>query len=198
MLTFADQNDMVNISIKPTRGDNVLDLFFTNDCDYTYDKTYVNNSLSDHNMVILKYEKSVINDENKTNINPYMNKIYEFEIEYDSENWRKFDQYICEYDISTIDDMSAEEQISEMYRLFDDAVEMFLERKKIYDHENKVKKKFIPDNIIKLLRKKLKLSKRRLDSDDWRKNHKIMEQISDIDNVLSDEYRHQRMIEEKK
>ena len=44
----------------------------------------------------------------------------------------------------------------------------------------KVKKRFIPDNIRKLLRNKLKLSKGRLDSDDWRKNHGIIEKISAV------------------
>ena len=53
-----------------------------------------------------------------------------------------------------------------MYDLVDDAAEKYLMKKKIYDSENKVKKKYIPGNVRKLLRKKLKLSRKRLSSND--------------------------------
>ena len=94
--------------------------------------------------------------------------------------------------------MEAEDQLQTMYDLFNEAAEIHLVRKKVFDHENGVKRKFIPDYIRKLLRKKLKLSKRKLDSDNWRENHRIIEQIEAIDNELNCEYRKQRTVEENR
>ena len=198
LLTFADQNDMTNLSVNPTKGSNVLDLFFTNDDDYQYDKMYVNEHLSDHNLIIFKYEKSIEYDNNGEKTNPYLNKIFEYEIDYDSDNWKNFDEYLCNFDIDTIDNLEAEDQIDIMYKIFDEAAEMFLNKKKDYDYENKVKKRFIPNNIRKLLRKKLKLSKRNLSSDNWKTNHKISEKLESVDYELSHEYKRQRMVEENR
>ena len=70
LLNLADMNDMSNISINPTRNENTLDLFFTNDEDYSYDSTYVNRQLSDHNLVVFKYEKMISGDCSYEKINP--------------------------------------------------------------------------------------------------------------------------------
>ena len=43
-----------------------------------------------------------------------------------------------------------------MYKLFDDAAEKHLIKKTVYDKDNTEKKKFIPDYIRKLFRKKFK------------------------------------------
>ena len=94
--------------------------------------------------------------------------------------------------------MTPEEQLECMYDLVDSAAEKFLIKKKIYDTENNIKKKFIPGNVRKLLRKKLKLSKKKLSSKDWRVNHNIMEKLDDIDNEISIEYKKKRKIEKER
>ena len=51
-----------------------------------------------------------------------------------------------------------------------------------------LKKKFIPDYIRKLLRKKLELSKQKLASDNWKMNPKVLEELEERDYELSNEY----------
>ena len=71
----------------------------------------------------------------------------------------------------------------------DEGCEKFLEKKRQFQkEEEKVKRKFIPANIRKLLRRKSKLSKRILSSNDWIKNHKIMEEIEEIEENLKQSY----------
>ena len=106
--------------------------------------------------------------------------------------------YICNYDIDSINNLDAEDQLDIMYNLFDEAAELHLVRKKIIDHDNSVKRKFIPENIRKLLRKKLRLSKGKLDSNYWRKYHKLIEKIENIDEQLKAEYKKQRHVDENR
>ena len=50
--------------------------------------------------------------------------------------------------------MDAKDQLKIMRNLFDEAAELHLVSKKVLDHDNSVKRKFIPGYIRKLLRKK--------------------------------------------
>ena len=50
------------------------------------------------------------------------------------------------------------------------------------------KRHYIPNYVRKLLRKKLKLSKNYMESNDWKKNYEIHENISEVEDLLEDHF----------
>ena len=74
-----------------------------------------------------------------------------------------------------------------------------LQKKRQYQEKHeKVKRKFIPSKVRKLIRRKDKLSRRILQSDSWVKNYKMMEEIENIKDDLKMSYNMRRYEYERK
>ena len=78
-----------------------------------------------------------------------------------------------------------------------------MKKKEIFEEENenenmRKKKRFVPRKIKSLMRKKEKLSDRILKSRSWQKNHKVIQEIEEIEKEIDDGYKKKRMEEENK
>ena len=105
---------------------------------------------------------------------------------------------MCAIDISIIENFSPEEQVEFFYNQLELNAEAFLPKKYGFERKGEKKRKFIPDRIRKLLRKKLKLSKQNMNSSSWIKNHKNVEELEKVERELSIEYRKKKLIEERR
>ena len=81
--------------------------------------------------------------------------------------------------------------VKNLYDIVDKTAEKFLFKKKKFA-QNKPKIKKIPNNVRKLLRKKLKLSKKLLSSENWRFNHDVKLKIENIEKELYQHYEDRR------
>ena len=84
-----------------------------------------------------------------------------------------------------------------MYSLIEVEAEKYLDKKHSFRKTGE-KDKFIPDNVRKMLRRKLKLSKRFMASDNWLKNHETIREIEKVELSLKDEYYKKRAKEENR
>ena len=196
-LDLCESHDLRNLSLVPTRKSNILDLLCTNSDGIEYENIYINSKLSDHNLV--KFAVNiVVNESSEKIVNPYDYKIFEYDTSNDDEAWSKFYQEVDNFDVNTISGLQPEEQLEALYNLLEAKAEKYLEKKHCFKTSGQEKKKFIPDNVRKLLRRKLKLSKRYLTSNSWVKNHEVIEEIETIEDKLKDEYIKKKYNEERK
>ena len=93
------------------------------------------------------------------------------------------------FDVESLSGLQPEEQLEALYQLLETKAEEHLEKKHCFKTKGQEKKRFIPDNVRKLLRRKLKLSKIYLTSNSWLKNHEVIEEIESIEEKLKDEYK---------
>ena len=93
-----------------------------------------------------------------------------------------------------MDEYDADEMIEMMYKHMNDGCELFLEKKRIFQTtEEKKGKKFIPQNVRKLLRRKMKLSNKLLKSADWKANYKTLEELEEVEIELKESYKSRRL-----
>ena len=151
--------------------------------------------MSDHDLVIFNMNMDN-NIKNKDNYkNPYKYKIFEYDVSCEDDKWNNFYNEIDNFDVESIEDMSAEQQLEQMYRVIEESCENNLNKKFGFAEK---KRKIIPNNVRILFRKKLRLSKRNLVSDDWNINHKVIEQLEEVENEISNEYNKMRFKDENK
>ena len=103
----------------------------------------------------------------------------------------EFQNFLMELDDSELDEMEPNDQVRRMYEWVDEAAEKFLNKKKRFS-EDKSKVRQIPTNLRRLLRKKLKLSKRCLTSSSWQTNHEIKMEIEEVERELYVHYEERR------
>ena len=97
--------------------------------------------------------------------NPYDNIVYEYDTMTEGPEWDNFIEYIDDFDYSDAD-MDADVYLESMYDRINEGCKLYLQKKRQFQSEHeKVKRKFIPANVRKLIRRKDKLSKRILKSD---------------------------------
>ena len=196
-LDLCECHDLRNLSLVPTRKSNILDLLCTNSDGIRYENVYINSKLSDHNLV--KFGVNIVVNESPVTVtNPYDYRIFEYDTSKDDEAWNKFYQDVDSFDVDAISELQPEEQLEILYKLLETKAEEYLERKHCFKTSGQEKRKFIPDNVRKLLRRKLKLSKRYLESNSWTKNHEVIEEIEAIEDKLKEEYRRKKYKEERK
>ena len=81
LLDFMEDNNLANLSVTPTRGNNILDLMLTNlNGSLCYEKTYVSKQLSDHNFMVFNYNQKNIKCKVTSKINLYENEIFMYDI----------------------------------------------------------------------------------------------------------------------
>ena len=114
LLEFADENFLENFIKTPTRGNNVLDLVFSNNhALINHHKTIVNNRLSDHNLLNLSLNFSYNQPVKAAQVkNPYSSKIYEYDTNNaDEEDWARLEHYLQQIDDKQLENLDAEEQM---------------------------------------------------------------------------------------
>ena len=75
---------------------------------------------------------------------------------------------------------------------------LFLKKKRCFEENSvKEKRKYIPTNVRRLLRKKLNLSKKLLESTNWKVNYDISEKIEEVELSLEEHYKKRQMDVEK-
>ena len=91
LLDMTEYNGLENIICEPTRGVNVLDLFFVNNSNkFVMKENIVNSRISDHNIIIISGMKVTDKSEREVKGNNYTNKIYEYVIDWESDECSKF------------------------------------------------------------------------------------------------------------
>ena len=117
--------------------------------------------------------------------NPYLNKIYGYNVSNDDENWTNFYNYVDEVSDNIGDISNGDDLLDFIYKTLNDGGEKFLCKKKEFGGLTQgKKKKFIPKIVRSLLRRKAKLSKRMYKSKSWIENQKVFEEMEEIEEEL--------------
>ena len=209
LLEFADENFLENCIEIPTRGNNILDMVFSNNHSLiNYYKTTVNKRLTDHNLLNValnfSYNQPNLTEKKK---NPYSTKIYEYDSKNaDDEDWARFEHYLQQFDENKLENLRTEDQLEMFYHLLEEASETCLKKKKEFIEVNdnhkddnvsqKRSKNFIPKVVRTLMRKKQKLSQKVLKSKSWEKNYSVMLELEEVEEELSRHYSVMRRREE--
>ena len=192
-LNFQDEYFMDNVIETATRGVNILDLISTNNADLIMCyKVTVNKKLSDHNTIEIRLNLTFNKEEKEEKVkNPYTTKIFEFDTAKASEEqFKRFEHLIDQFDEDKLDDKSSEEQLDIIIKVMEEAVEMTIPRKKLFeevdDEANKVKtsNNFIPKEVRNLMRRKNKLSNKVLSSKNWYKNYQVYLELEKVEEIV--------------
>ena len=204
--SFCDDNFLENFIETPTRGENILDLVLSNNHTLIkYYKTVVNKKLSDHSTIKINLNFT-FNTETKDEkvLNPYSTKIYEYETNKATDKeWTRFDYVLQNINAEELlHDKEPEEQLSRIIKTLEEAADLCLRKKEAFLKENidengpLKKRKFIPKQIRRLIRRKEKLSDRMTKSRCWQKNYKVYKELEEIETEIEDSYKRIRKKEE--
>ena len=139
----------------------------------------INSSLSDHSLVLFDISIKTSEDPEPI-VNPYDFKIFEYDFSKDGQAWEDFYDAVNSFDVDSLSHLQPEEQLDKMYSLIEVEAEKYLDKKHSFRKTGE-KDKFIPDNVRKMLRRKLKLSKRFMASDNWLRNHETIQEIEKVE-----------------
>ena len=167
LLNWSEQNFMEQIINTPTRGKNILDLIFSNSNSLINGySTVVNKKFSDHNILKVRLNYPYKCDKKSERINPYPNKIYEYDLmNATNEDWIRYDKILSKM-AEDFDDKSKNEnttkKLERFYDLVENTVVTLFDKKEAFKTEDEKKSK--PKNKIQkeiriMMRKKTNISK---------------------------------------
>ena len=108
-LDMMDINNMTNISLVPTRLCNIIDELLTNDEEnISYRNTIINKNISDHNLIFFNINMTKTMT-CATKVNPYDNKIFEYDTTSEGQQWEDFAEYINEFDYDENDILNGDD-----------------------------------------------------------------------------------------
>ena len=86
-----ETNDLMNVINEPTRKNTILDLFLVNNHEnYNIGNNIVNQKVSDHNLLSIINNRPMKLKVDPMRTNVYSNKIFEYIIDYETEEWSNF------------------------------------------------------------------------------------------------------------
>ena len=137
-------------------------------------------------------------------LNPYSTKIYEYETNKATDKeWTRLDYVLQNINAEELlHDKEPEEQLSRIIKTLEEAADLCLRKKEAFLKENidengpLNKRKFIPKQIRRLIRRKEKLSDRMTKSRCWQKNYKVYKELEEIETEIEDSYKRMRKKEE--
>ena len=134
LLDWSDKNFLKQIVTTATRQENILDLVFTNNENIvdSYD-TEINSKLSDHNTIQINLNIEDEKNDKETILNPYPNKIFEYNLmKGTEEDWIRYELIIEDY-AKDFEEKSKEENTTEKYdrmiKIIEEAVTLIFEKK---------------------------------------------------------------------
>ena len=209
LVNFVENNFMENYINTATRGQNILDLVFSNNHHlvnkYT---TTINNKFSDHNMLTVEMNFTYNKEKKSTkSVNPTATRIYEYDLKNaTNDDWMKFSKVLEEVAKSFEEETkeaNTEEKLLKLYSHAERATAIVFQKKKDFIDEEEAKKKEsmkprnkIPKKVRVLMRRKKKLSSKILSSTSWRKNFKTMQEIRKVEEEIDANYKERRNKEE--
>ena len=209
LLRYAEKNFLENIVTTPTRGNNILDLCFTNNHTLiNYYKTTVNSRFSDHNTIETDLNFSYnIEVKKEKKVNPYKTKVYEYETENaDEEDWLRWQKLLDDVNIENEfgGPENTETKVSKFFTLIESLTALVFKKKKSFQDleerekgENKKQtNNKIPKRIRQLMKRQSKLSKQVFSSTNWEKNYDKMEELREIEKELEESYKNRRIKKE--
>ena len=102
-----------------------------------------------------------------------------------NEQWEIFNNELEMVDLDFMRSIDVDSQVDLLYSALSFAAnKAFNVKQKFMEVKNDVKRKFIPNEVRKLLRKKLKLKKKILMSDKWTKNLRVEEELEKVTDEL--------------
>ena len=204
LLRYADENFLENCVKSATRGNNILDLCFTNNHTLINNHSMtINHNFSDHNLLETDLRFSFnIERQKKNRENPYKTKVYEYDTEKgDEEDWMRFEKLLDLIDIEKEfgGAENVERKVKKFYDLLETTTAMVFPKKKAFDTnlETEEKGNKIPKKIRQLMKRKKKVSGQVLSSKSWQKNFKKMEELKAIEKELDESYKANRKKKEK-
>ena len=168
LVSFVERNFLENYVNTATRGNNILDLVFTNNHllvnSYT---TTVNKKMSDHYLLTIAMNFTYNAESKKKNVtNPYTTKVYEYNLNEASENdWKRFNAILenmsKDFEVETRNG-NADVKLAKVYEYVERATHVVFMKKKIFEeaseNENdegiKMTRNKIPKRIRALMKKK--------------------------------------------
>ena len=211
LVNFVERNFFENYVNTATRGNNILDLVFTNNHMLVNSiATTINKKMSDHNLLNIALNFTYNAQIKKKKVtNPYSTKVFEYNLNEATENdWKRFDAIFRnvskDFEAETRNE-NADVKLAKVYEYVERATHVVFMKKKIFEEETEkeeeeihVTKNKIPKRIRALMKKKKKLSSQIFSSSSWRKNYKTMVELEEVEKEIDEEYKARRMKEEKK
>ena len=136
-----------------------MDLIFTSSDDILSDiDNIVMSDMSDHNLIVGNVNYRFNLGEQVTNDNHYLTDLIKYNTEdVSTEQWNNFNDYLENIDLELMKVMDVISQVEFLYNALLEASNEALEIKERF--KTNTKKKYIPQDVRKLLRKKMKLKK---------------------------------------
>ena len=207
LVTFVEENFLVQQTLTPTRGKNILDLTFTNNAGLINGyKTIVNSKLSDH--FTQEFDVNLKHQEEKLDLkkeNPYKTKIFEYDVmNGDKEDWIRYEQRIRKAEENWEDEtteMNTDEMLQHFTKTLENIVQIVFKKKEAFNKKSRLKetrsRNRIPRHIRTLMLKKSILSKKIMNSLKWQKTYKMMQELEEIEEKLQENYKSQKWKKEK-
>ena len=136
------------------------------------------NNLSDHNVII--FDTILSEKENKTKYeNHYLTDLIKFNIDDATpDQWDNFREFLEYFDISIMESMTLNDNMDMLYTVISDCATKSFDIKEKF--MNLPSRRYIPQEVRKLLRRKLKLEKRTLKNKNWKKNLEVENELEEI------------------
>jgi hypothetical protein len=188
LLEVTEKHFLTNVVKTPTRGSNILDLMFVREeTDIVGYETEIDPKLSDHNVLIFNLNENDEVPDRVKYVNHYLTDLIKYNVEDASkEEWEVFTDRMENTDMDFLKAMDVDSQVDYLYQALEDAARAAFSIKERFT--NKPKRRYIPQEVRKLLRRKSKLSKRILSKSNWVQNMKIMEELEDVTVALDEMY----------
>ena len=151
LIEHMDEYYMENCCLKPTRGQNILDLVLSNNLNMVGEASVlISKSISDHNLLEIPINHSFNQPkELKVKERPYTTKIHEYELhEADAEDWMRYEALMEEKDWNLASQgLDVEGKVKVFYEILEDVVSKVFKDKKEFSEvklESKRSKNKIP------------------------------------------------------
>ena len=200
LIEHMDELYMENCCLKPTRGQNILDLVLSNNLGMFGEvSVLVSQSISDHNLLEIPITHSYNQPkQSRSKERPFSTKIHEYEFwEADEEDWMRYGALMEDIDWDhSSQGLDVGGKLELFYELLEDVVSKVFKKKEEFsekeDADKRTKNK-IPKQVRLLMRQKKEISNRMMNSKSWLKTLKLTRQLEDKEKQLMEKYKERKM-----
>ena len=165
----------------------------------------VKKKLSDHNTIEVRLNLTFNKEDKEENVkNTYTTKMFEHDIHNAlKEHYKRFEHFMDQFNEDELGDMNPDEQLDVIIDVIEEALEMTIPKKKMFDEEfesesslKNTSNNFIPKLIRNLMRWKSNLLKLLLSLKNWHKNYQVYLELEEVEEALDEHYKESRKTDE--
>ena len=201
LMEWANENFMEQIVTTATRKESIIDLVFTNTENIVNSyETIINNRFSDHNILKLKLNVAKEEKEDIVKLNPYPNKIYEYDLmKATDEDWIRYNKIIEKEEDKFVKDSENEntdEKLKRLYSILEKTTKLLFEEKEAFKNDEKKETKRrnkIPRAARILMNRKKNISNNIQKCKSGKQMTKLIQKLSLIENEIDESLKKQRV-----